>query len=97
MLDEIVSNGFSSARINFDTVGGTQWGSVMARFGPGPSVFMFTALTPQWRVNILITQQSSQANIMAMEMAQQSKLWGRQLKRLKIIHDSDMLLFSKGW
>lgn len=94
MLDEIVSNGFSSARINFDTVRGTQWGSVMVRFGPGPSVFMFTALTLQWRVDILITQQFSQANMMAVEMAQQSKLWERQLKLLKKnVQDSHMLLF----
>lgn len=86
LLDEIVLNGLSSARINFDTVGGTRWGSAVVRFGPGPSVFMFTALTLQWRVDKLITQQSSQANTTGLEMAQQSKLWERQSERLKIMH-----------
>lgn len=78
-------NGLSSARINFDTVGGTRQGSAVGRFGPGPSVFMFTALTLHWGVDKLITQQSSQANMMGLEMAQQSKLWERPSEILKII------------
>lgn len=94
LLDEIVLNGLPSARINFDTVGGTQWGSVMARFGPGPSLFMFTALTPQSRVDKLITQQSSQANMMGVETG--SAVWtvGKTIGASgKTINDSRRLVF----
>lgn len=62
-------------------------------FGPEPFVFMFTALTPQWRVDKLITQQSSQANTSGVEMSQQSKLCERQLGLLKIIHFSPMFFY----
>lgn len=74
-------------------LGGTQWGSVIARFGPGPSVFMFTALTPQWRVDILITQQFSQANMMGWKWLSCQNC--RKEKLLKSIHNPAMFLFQK--
>lgn len=44
-----------------------------ARFGPGSLIFMCTDLTPQWKVDKLITKQSSEANTMGVELAQQFK------------------------
>lgn len=51
----------------------TQWRNWAARFGPGSSIFMFTNLTPQWRADRLFTKQSSEANPMGAELAQQFK------------------------
>lgn len=84
LVDKMALNGLSSARINFDRVEGLgSRETVMARFVPGSSIFMFTVLTPQWKVDKLIPKQPSEANTMGVELAPKYKMVMLEVKLVK--------------